>query len=77
MPSRHDRFLTAAAAEAEQSTLETKHGSLLVRGGKVLGSGHNSSRSRLAALPRQSNVPSLHSEVAAMKSVQWVLQGLQ
>ena len=60
---RHTRFLNLAAAEAESSDLETKHGSLLVRGGKVLGSGHNSSRSRLQGVPGDANVISLHSEV--------------
>ena len=71
---RHLKFLELAAAEAENSSQDTKHGSLLVRGGKVLGSGHNSSRSRLQAMPGASNVTSLHSEVAAVKAVPWVLQ---
>lgn len=63
---RHSRFLTLAAAEAENSTQEIQHGSLLVRGGKVLGAGHNSSRSRLQThLPGASNMASLHSEVRA------------
>ena len=62
---RHTKFLTLAAEVATDSTLETKHGSLLVRGGKVLGSGHNSSRSRLQSIPGNSNVISLHSEVRA------------
>ena len=60
---RHSKFLNLAAEEAESSLLETKHGSLLVRGGKVIGSGHNSSRSRLAMGPGDSNIISLHSEV--------------
>ena len=60
---KHTRFLTLAAEVATDSQLETKHGSILVRGGKVLGAGHNSSRSRLAG----SNVMSLHSEVRGPK----------
>ena len=48
---RHARFLRLAAAEAENSTQEIQHGSLLVRGGKVVGAGHNSDRSRLAGIP--------------------------
>lgn len=60
---KHERFLAAAAAEAEQSSEATKHGSLLVRAGKVLGSGHNSARSRNTSVPGQPNVTSLHSEV--------------
>ena len=62
---KHERFLGLAAEAAEQSVLETKHGSLPVRGGKVISSGHNSDRSRLQALPGDSNVMSLHSEVRA------------
>ena len=102
--TRIQRFMELAAAEAGNSQQETKHGSLLVRGGKILGSGHNSSRSRLQAMPGASNVTSLHSEVrtlghltmrpsqshiattsdgkctcvsqvAALKTVPWVLQG--
>ena len=65
--SRHTRFLSLAAAAAEQSPLETKHGSVLVRGGKVLGSGHNSDRSHYKAAPGDSSMVSLHSEVRARK----------
>mmetsp|Transcript_11604 Transcript_11604/g.29714 ORF Transcript_11604/g.29714 Transcript_11604/m.29714 type:complete len:83 (+) Transcript_11604:150-398(+) len=72
---RHQRFLALAAVEAEQSIESTKHGALLVRGGKVLGSGHNSARSRNASVPGAANAISLHSEVAAIQSVPWVLQG--
>ena len=72
---RHARFLNLAAVEAKESPLDTKHGSLLVRGGKVIGSGHNSSRSRLQSIPGESNVTSLHSEMAAAKAVPWLLQG--
>ena len=36
---RHSRFLQLAAQVAENSEQETKHGSLLVRGGKVLAAG--------------------------------------
>mmetsp|Transcript_11606 Transcript_11606/g.29719 ORF Transcript_11606/g.29719 Transcript_11606/m.29719 type:complete len:248 (+) Transcript_11606:150-893(+) len=60
---RHQRFLALAAVEAEQSIESTKHGALLVRGGKVLGSGHNSARSRNASVPGAANAISLHSEV--------------
>jgi len=62
---KHTRFLLHAAEVANASPLETKHGSILVRGGKVLGTGFNSSRSRLQSMPGESNVISLHSEVRA------------
>ena len=77
---RHDRFLLLAAAEAENSRLETKHGSVLVRAGKVISSGHNSDRTRMASLPGTPNAMiSLHSELAALHAaagVPWVLRGL-
>jgi len=72
---RHQRFLALAAVEAEQSSETTKHGALLVRGGKVLGVGHNSARSRNTSVPGAANATSLHSEVAAVVAVPWVLQG--
>jgi len=72
---RHQRFLALAAVEAEQSSETKKHGALLVRGGKVLGAGHNSARSRNTSVPGAANATSLHSEVAAVLSVPWVLPG--
>ena len=73
---RHTKLLLMAAAEAESSTLEIKHGALLVRGGKVIGAGHNSDRSRLSGMPGgTANTISLHSEVAALHDAQsWVLR---
>lgn len=71
------KFLMQAATEAEGSTMEIKHGALLVRGGKIIGAGHNSDRSRLSAMPGAANTISLHSEVAAVHDAQsWVLRGL-
>ena len=57
------RFLNQAAEEAERSQLDIKHGALLVRNGKVIGSGHNSSRTRLSAVPGAFPGVSMHSEV--------------
>ena len=59
------RFLNQAAEEAERSELDIKHGALLVRSGKVIGSGHNSSRTRLSAVPGAFPGVSMHSEVRA------------
>ena len=72
--TRHNKFLLRSADEAAESQMEIKHGAVLVRGGKVVGSGHNSDRSRVAGMPSSANVLSLHSEVAALRDgVQWVL----
>ena len=62
------RFVNQAAEEAERSQLDIKHGALLVRNGKVIGSGHNSSRTRLSAVPGAFPGVSMHSEVAALHS---------
>ena len=66
---RHSKFLLQAAAEAEGSAMEIKHGALLVRSGKVVGAGHNSDRSRLAGIPGGTvNAVSLHSEVTPQRA---------
>lgn len=64
-----------AASIAEESALEIKHGAVLVRGGKIVGRGCNSDRSRLAAISGAvSNNHALHSEVAALHDARaWVL----
>ena len=56
---RDQKFLLQAANVAEGSQLEIKHGSVLVRGGKTIGSGFNSDRSRIGG----TNMVALHSEV--------------
>jgi tRNA(Arg) A34 adenosine deaminase TadA len=69
------RHLLEAAAVAEGSSLEIKHGAVIVRGGKLIGRGCNSDRSRLAAIAGAvSDNVSLHSEVAALHDARrWVL----
>jgi len=62
---RSERFLSQAAEEAARSELDIKHGALLVRSGKVIGAGHNSSRTRISAAPGAFSGVSLHSEVPA------------
>eukprot|EP00316_Scyphosphaera_apsteinii_P017501 CAMPEP_0119298104 /NCGR_PEP_ID=MMETSP1333-20130426/313_1 /TAXON_ID=418940 /ORGANISM="Scyphosphaera apsteinii, Strain RCC1455" /LENGTH=178 /DNA_ID=CAMNT_0007299121 /DNA_START=28 /DNA_END=565 /DNA_ORIENTATION=+ len=66
--SRHQKFLLAAVQEAEESQLEIKHGALIVRGGKAIGHGHNSNRSRMTSIPGDGNMVALHSEVAALQT---------
>jgi len=74
MSGRHEKFLLHAAQVAEGSQLEIKHGALLVRGGKTIGQGYNSDRSRMSSTPGDANMVALHSEVAAIHDVQrWVL----
>jgi tRNA(Arg) A34 adenosine deaminase TadA len=65
---RSVKFLNQAAEEAERSELEIKHGALLVRSGKVIGSGHNSSRTRVSSVSGTFSGVSMHSEVAALHS---------
>lgn len=65
---RAERFLSQAAEEAARSELDIKHGALLVRSGKVIGAGHNSSRTRISAAPGAFSGVSLHSEVCLSSS---------
>ncbi|TAQ86242.1 hypothetical protein B7494_g5412 [Chlorociboria aeruginascens] len=44
MSPRNDTFLTLCLAQAELSPLHYRHGSIIVRGGKVIGQGFNSYR---------------------------------
>lgn len=69
------RHLLQAASVAENSSLEIKHGAVIVRGGKLVGRGCNSDRSRLTAIAGAvSNNIALHSEVAALHDAhRWVL----
>lgn len=68
-------YLSIAADQASLSDMRIKHGSCVVRGGKVIGLGHNSTRNqfqgrlRHLGLPKRlqsSEVCSLHSEVVAL-----------
>src|SRR5579859_3262749 len=42
MSPRNDTFLSLCLAQAELSPLHYRHGSIIVRGGKVIGQGFNS-----------------------------------
>ena len=44
MSPRNDTFLSLCLAQAELSPLHYRHGSIIVRGGKVIGQGFNSYR---------------------------------
>lgn len=86
---RVDKFFHMAAAEARESELDIKHGALLVSGGKVIASGHNSSRAAVArkfaggarmhgpaltsGLSGLGSSCSMHSEVAALHNASCVL----
>ena len=45
MASRNDTYLSLCIAQAERSNLHYRHGAIVVRGGKVIGSGFNDNRS--------------------------------
>eukprot|EP00965_Chrysotila_dentata_P191554 6174598-Pleurochrysis_carterae.AAC.3 len=61
---RYLKHIIDAAEIAEHSQQEIKHGAVLVRGGKVIGRGCNSDRSRMRALSGGgANMVALHSEV--------------
>ena len=63
IPTRKtDRMFERAAAAALDSNLRSKHGAVLVRGGKILAVGCNSDRS----VAHGRMVPTMHAEVAAV-----------
>ena len=63
-----ERFIINAAMESSKSDLVSRHGSVIVANGKILGRGHNSSRtqSRDGFIK---NTCSCHAEIAAIRNV--------
>ena len=63
-----ERFLINAALESTKSDLVSRHGCVIVSNGKILGRGHNSSRtqSRDGLIK---NTCSCHAEIAAIRDV--------
>ena len=67
MVSRSDEtFINIAINEAEKSSLLMKHGCVVVKNGKIVGRGYNSSRST-SSDNFISNSPSCHAEIAALR----------
>tara|TARA_Y100000816_G_scaffold144668_1_gene102608 strand:+ start:63 stop:404 length:342 start_codon:yes stop_codon:yes gene_type:complete len=63
-----ERYIIHAALESTKSDLVSRHGSVIVGNGKILGRGHNSSRtqSRDGFID---NTCSCHAEIAAIRNV--------
>ncbi len=67
MLSRLDEtFISSASEEAEKSSLLMKHGCVVVRNGKIVGKGYNSSRSTSSDNFIR-NSCSCHAEMAALR----------
>ena len=59
-------FSNLAVSNASESQHTTfKHGAVLVKNGKIIGQGSNTSRTRYGG----QNHPSMHAEVAALRSL--------
>ena len=61
-------FLSVAALESKKSDLMSCHGCVIVSNGKIIGRGHNSSRSQ-SSDGFICNTCSCHAEVAAIRNV--------
>ena len=61
-------FLSQAANEAEKSKLLSQHGCVAVANGKIVGRGHNSSRTQ-SQDGFICNTCSCHAEIAALREV--------
>lgn len=59
---RTQRFMAMAVKEALKSSMKFRHGAVLAKGGKIVGVGHNHSRSCFKGL----NVTSVHAEIEAL-----------
>lgn len=56
------RFIHRAIETANNSSMSCKHGSILVKGGKIVSTGFNSNRTRI----NKTNVCSIHAEMASL-----------
>lgn len=63
-----ERFIIHAALESSKSDLVSKHGCVIVENGKILGRGHNSSRTK-SRDGFIDNTCSCHAEIAAIRNV--------
>lgn len=61
-------YVCAAAVESRKSNLLSRHGCVAVVNGKILGRGHNSSRTR-SQDGFISNTCSCHAEIAAIRNL--------
>ena len=64
----HQTYLNQAAYEAKKSMLLSKHGCIAVANGKIIGRGHNSSRTQ-SSDGFISNTCSCHAEIAALRDL--------
>lgn len=64
-----DKYFNIAANLALESEMLYRHGSVVVKSGKIIGKGFNSLRSRHydRTTRTSTNVPSTHAEVSALK----------
>lgn len=63
-----EKYLVLAAAEATKSDLQSRHGCIAVVNGKIMGRGHNSSRTH-SCDGFIHNTCSCHAEVAALRNL--------
>ena len=68
LSSTDETYITHAAAESEKSELLSKHGCVAVVNGKILGRGHNSSRTQ-SSDGFISNTCSCHAEIATLRNL--------
>ena len=62
------RFIHCASMESDKSKLMSKHGCIAVVNGKIMGRGHNSSRTQ-SSDGFINNVCSCHAEVATLRNM--------
>lgn len=62
------RQIGAAIGEAKKSAMQFRVGAVVLKGGKILGRGHNTVRSRSGTFKRAMRTPmaSMHAEIAAL-----------
>ena len=68
LSSTDEIYVSHAAAESEKSQLTSKHGCIAVANGKIMGRGHNSSRTQ-SSDGFIYNTCSCHAEIATLRNL--------
>jgi deoxycytidylate deaminase len=77
LSKREQAFLSVARYLAQKSSARKKHGAVLVRGGRVIGTGYNKDRNDpLNVSPEHIKMHcSVHAEIVAMKEANFDVRG--
>ncbi len=75
LSNKQMKYISECINQATEVNKEapSRHGCVLVSGGKIIGAGHNTSRTRVK---HQRNIPAIHAEHASLRNRKCFIRGL-